>query len=183
MVATVIPPSQIASRILLIRHCRVIVDADLANLYGVTTKRLNEQVKRNIGRFPADFAFQLTIEEKSEVVANCDHLKHLKFSPNNPHVFTEHGAIMAAGVLNSPKAIETSILVVRTFVKLRQLLNTNEKLRHKLIELENRLGNHDEAIKKLVRTFFELMETPTIEKKKQIGFASWSNMQRHKVIS
>jgi len=98
--------------ILLIRGQKVILAADLAGLYGVTTKRLNEQVKRNRERFPEDFLFQLTTEEKNELVANCDHLSNLKFSPKLPYAFTEHGAIMAASVLNSEQAIETSIFVV-----------------------------------------------------------------------
>jgi hypothetical protein len=89
----------IEKRILFIRYQRVMLDADLAELYGVTTKRLNEQVKRNRNRFPEDFMFQLTEEEKIDVVANCDHLKRLRFSPNLPHAFTEHGAIMLASVL------------------------------------------------------------------------------------
>src|SRR3990167_9018499 len=112
---------KIASTILLIRNQKVILDADLASLYGVTTKRLNEQVKRNIDRFPTDFAFQLSHKEKIRVVANCDHLNNLKFSSTNPYAFTEHGTIMAASVLNSPKAIEVSLLVIRTFFQLLQL--------------------------------------------------------------
>ena len=84
----------------------MILDADLAAIYGVSTKRLNEQVRRNVERFPADFAFQLTPLEKAEVVANCDHLRKLKFSPVLPRAFTEHGAIMAANVLNCPQAIQ-----------------------------------------------------------------------------
>lgn len=95
----IISPKLIEQRILLIRKQKVIIDADLAALYGVTTKRLNEQVKRNKERFPTDFMFQLTLAEKQEVVANCDHLTSLKFSRNIPHAFTEHGAIMAASVL------------------------------------------------------------------------------------
>ncbi len=88
--------TRIRERILLIRGCRVMIDMDLAELYKVSTRRLNEQVKRNKDRFPADFMFQLTKEEKLEVVANCDHLKKLKYSPSLPNAFTEHGAIMAA---------------------------------------------------------------------------------------
>ena len=91
--------------ILVIRGQRIMLDADLARLYGVSTKRLNEQVKRNRERFPARFMFQLTAEEKAEVVANCDHLRNLKFSPVLPNAFTEHGAIMAATVLNTSRAI------------------------------------------------------------------------------
>ncbi len=101
----------------------MILDTDLAKLYGVTTKRLNEQVKRNRERFPEDFMFQLTPEERSEVVANCDHLSKLKFSPVLPCAFTEHGAIMAASILNTPRAIETSVLVVRAFVRLRKQID------------------------------------------------------------
>ena len=112
---------QIEQTILLIRGHRVMLDTDLADLYGVTTKRLNEQVKRNRNRFPADFMFQLTSTEKAEVVANCDHLKKLKFSPVRPFVFTEHGAVMVASVLNSKRAIEVSIYVVRAFVALREM--------------------------------------------------------------
>ncbi|MCX7121547.1 MAG: ORF6N domain-containing protein [Gammaproteobacteria bacterium] len=161
---------QIATKIMLIRNQKVIVDADLANLYGVTTKRLNEQVKRNRDRFPADFVFELTKSEKLEVVANCDHLARLKFASENPNVFTEHGVIMAASVLNSPKAIEVSVLVVRTFVKLRQLLSTNVTLRHKLSELESRLNGHDDAIKSLVSVIRQMMEMPSTDDKPKIGF-------------
>jgi len=104
-----IPEEVIMSKILIIRGVKVMIDSDIAELYGVTTKRLNEQVKRNIKRFPADFMFQLTEKEKQKVVANCDHLKRVKFSPNNPFAFTEHGAVMLASVLNSDKAIIVNI--------------------------------------------------------------------------
>src|SRR5271169_3335046 len=116
---TLVPVERIESRILLIRSQKVLVDSDLAELYGVSTKRLNEQVKRNQNRFPADFMFKLTAKEKTEVVANCDHLPSLKFSPGLPNAFTEHGAIMVASVLNTPRAMEVSVYVVRAFVKLR----------------------------------------------------------------
>jgi hypothetical protein len=98
-----IPLEVIERSILLIRGQRVMLDADLAGLYGVSTKRLNEQVRRNRDRFPGDFMFQLTANEKAEVVANCDHLSKLRFSPVLPNAFTEHGAIMAASVLNPQK--------------------------------------------------------------------------------
>ena len=100
---------QIQQRILLIRGEKVIIDADLAEAYGVTTKALNQAIRRNAARFPPDFMFRLTKEEKQEVVTNCDHLQKLKFSPVNPHAFTEHGAIMAASVLNSQKAVEVCL--------------------------------------------------------------------------
>src|SRR6266849_3262261 len=104
-----IPLERITQAILMIRGMRVMIDADLARLYGVPTKRLNEQVQRNRDRFPGDFMFRLSLEEKMEVVANCDHLRNLKFSPARPLAFTEHGALMLASVLNSSKAVETSI--------------------------------------------------------------------------
>lgn len=107
-------------RILNLRGQKVILDADLATLYGVSTKRLNEQVKRNADRFPADFMFQLSRQEKAEVVANCDHLSRLKFSPSLPNAFTEHGALMAANLLNSRHAVAMSVYVIRAFVKMRE---------------------------------------------------------------
>ena len=105
----IVPVERVEKTILLVRGQKVILDADLAELYGVSTKRLNEQVKRNRKRFPEDFMFQLAAAEKSEVVANCDHLSRLKFSRTLPHAFTEHGAIMVASVLNTPGAIEVKI--------------------------------------------------------------------------
>ncbi len=112
---------QVANRILQLRGQRVMLDADLAELYGVTTKRLNEQVKRNADRFPGDFMFQLNAAEKAEVVANCDHLDQLKFSSSLPYAFTEHGALMLGNVLKSSRAIEVSLLVVRAFVQIREM--------------------------------------------------------------
>jgi hypothetical protein len=118
---SLIPVERIEQAILLIRGEKVMLDIDLAVIYGVTTKRLNEQVKRNAGRFPPDFMFQLIETEKAEVVANCDHLARLKFSPHLPYAFTEHGALMLANVLNSERAAQTSVMVVRAFVKLRRM--------------------------------------------------------------
>lgn len=164
-----IPIEQIQQSILLIRGKRVMVDADLAKLYGVSTKRLNEQVKRNRNRFPEDFMFQLTAAEKTEVVAKCDHLAKLKYSPTHPYVFTEHGAIMLAAVLNTPRAIEVSVFVVRAFVRLREILAAHKALAHKLTELENKIETHDEAIRSLVSAIRQLMAPPAGGQKK-IGF-------------
>lgn len=129
-------PQRIESHILTLRGVRVMVDADLAELYGVTTKRLNEQVKRNLTRFPSDFMFQINAIEKAEVVAICDHLSKLKFSKSLPYAFTEHGAIQAANVLASPQAIEMDIYVVRAFVQLRQSAITDSDLAKRLTDLE-----------------------------------------------
>ncbi len=155
--------------ILLIRGQKVMLDSDLARLYGVSTKRLNEQVKRNRDRFPGDFMFQLTDKEKAEVVAICDHLKNLRFSPVLPHAFTEHGAIMLASVLNSSRAIEVSLYVVRAFVKLRETLARHRNLAQKLAELERKIGKHDEEIQSLFHAIRQLMSPPEPRKRK-IGF-------------
>ena len=133
--STVLVP-RIESRIQVIRGLRVMIDVDLAALYGVQTKRLNEQVKRNRERFPTDFLFQLNAAEKAEVVANCDHLQKLKFSKVLPYAFTEHGAIQAANVLASTQAVEMGIYVVRAFVQLREALSTNADVAKRLAELE-----------------------------------------------
>jgi hypothetical protein len=165
----VVPEERIAQGILMIREHKVMLDADLADLYGVTTKRLNEQVKRNQGRFPPDFMFQLTAVEKAEVVANCDHLARLKFSPALPNAFTEHGAIMAASVLNTARAVEMSVFVVRAFVRLRQMLASNADLARKLATLEKK---YDTQFKVVFDAIRELM-TPPERKKRSIGFAPW----------
>ena len=159
----------LGARILTLRGHRVILDADLAELYGVTTKRLNEQVKRNADRFPSDFMFRLTAHEKAGVVANCDHLQRLKFSAVIPCAFTEHGAVMAASVLNSPEAVEASVFVVRAFIAMRDALASSQVLARKLLELERKVGGHDETIAALVSAIRNLMETPP-PKKRKIGF-------------
>jgi ORF6N domain len=167
--SALVPREQIEQRILVIRGNRVILDSDLAILYGVTTKRLNEQVKRNRHRFPEDFMFQLTAQEKAEVVANCDHLKKLRFSPARPFAFTEHGAVMVASVLNSERAVEVSIYVVRAFVKLREMLGTHKALAQKLDELERQVESHDSHIRSLFEAIRQLME-PARSKSRRIGF-------------
>jgi hypothetical protein len=152
--------------ILLIRGQKVLLATDLAALYGVTTKRLNQQVKRNIERFPEDFMFQLTADEKDEVVANCNHLSNLKYSPTLPYAFTEHGALMAASILNSERAIETSIFVVRAFVRLRQMLASHKDLERKLESLEER---YEERFQVVFETLDQLL-TVQNKPKKKIGF-------------
>jgi hypothetical protein len=161
-----IPVEMIERKILLIRDEKVMLDADLAVIYGVSTKALNQAVKRNKERFPEDFMFQLTKSEKEEVVTNCDHLKKLKFSPVLPYVFTEHGAIMLASVLNSPVAVQTSVLVVRAFVKLREMLITHKDLARKLADMEKK---YDSQFKVVFDAIRQLM-TPPATKKRKIGF-------------
>jgi hypothetical protein len=161
---------KIEERIFLIRGEKVVIDSDLAEFYGVPTKRLNEQLKRNRDRFPVDFVFQLTAEEKSEVVANCDHLSKLKFSRSLPYAFTEHGTIMAATVLNSTRAIEVSVFIVRAFVKLRQTISLNKDISQKVTRIENRLADHDQQILSLVKALKQLIDTKPLPKKRRIGF-------------
>ena len=161
---------RIQRRILLVRGEKVIIDSDLAEVYGVTTKVLNQAVRRNAGRFPPDFMFRLTTEEKQEVVTNCDHLQNLKYSPVNPRVFTEHGAIMAASVLNSQQAIEASVFVVRAFVKLREVIAGYRELARKMAKLEARLADHDDQIMSLVQAIRHLMAPEPPPEKRRIGF-------------
>ena len=136
--ANLIPLERIERAIFFIRGQKVMLDADLAEIYGVTTKRLNEQVRRNMGRFPPDFMFQLSEPEKTEVVANCDHLARLKFSPYLPFAFTEHGALMLANVLNSKRAVQASVQVIRAFVRLRKMMASHADLARKLELLEKK---------------------------------------------
>ena len=171
---------RIESRIQVIRGLRVMIDVDLATLYGVQTKRLNEQVKRNRDRFPSDFLFQLTLDEKAEVVANCDHLQNLKFSKTLPFAFTEHGAIQAANVLASSQAVEMGIYVVRAFVQLRQSLSANVDVAKRLADLEMKTESlemsHDTfsrntrlQLRQLLDAVRELT-TPPEPPKRPIGF-------------
>jgi hypothetical protein len=161
---------QIENRILIIRGEKVILDAELARLYGVTTFRLNQQVNRNRKRFPSDFCFVLTPSEKAEVIANCINLKSLKYSPALPKVFTEHGAVMAASVLNTPVAVRASIFVVRAFVRLRSLLAAHKDLAGKLEELMKKVGTHDAQIRGLFEAIRELMAPPPPKPKPRIGY-------------
>ena len=134
------------------------------------TKRLNEQVKRNKDRFPNDFMFQLSPDEKAEVVANCDHLENLKYSTALPYAFTEHGAIMAAGVLNTSRAIEISVFIVRAFVKVRQMVAGHKDLQRKITQIERRLTDHDEQIIELVNLIKQLLNPEPPPKKRRIGY-------------
>ena len=146
------------SKILLIRNQKVMIDRDLAELYGVTTKRLNEQVKRNANRFPENFMFQLTEIEKEQVVANCDHLKSLKFSSFLPYVFTEHGTMMLANVINSEKAVEVSIRIIEIFVRMREYLSEDITLKLDIEQIKKKLINQDKNIELVFSYLDEMME-------------------------
>jgi hypothetical protein len=156
----------IEARILTIRGQRVMLDADLAHIYGVSTKQLNQQVKRNRDRFPGDFAFRLTVAEKARVVADYDHIKSLKFSPTLPNAFTEHGAVMLAAVLQSPTAVAASIQVVRAFIRLRTLVAEQAALVSRLDELEARYDRQFKGVFDAIRALMAPPDKPP----KRIGF-------------
>ena len=160
---------RIESLILSVRGLRVMLDSDLARIYGVELKRLNEQFKRNRDRFPNDFAFQLNFQEVTNMrsqfaTASKRNIRYL------PWVFTEHGAIMLASVLNSERAVQMSVSVVRAFVGMREQLAAHKELAKKLDELEHRVSGHDEAIGNLFEAIRQLVEPPLPEDRKQIGF-------------
>ena len=164
---------QIEPLILTIRGQKVLLDRDLAALYGVPTKRLNEQVRRNRKRFPEDFMFQLSKEEfedwRSQIATSNPSAK--MGLRRRPYAFTEHGAIMAATILNSPRAVEVSVFVVRAFVKLRQWMADHKELSLKLTELDRKVAGHDDAIRQLVAAIRQLMAPPPDPKRGKIGFA------------
>jgi hypothetical protein len=164
------PPFAVESRILFLRHLRVILDTDIAELYGVPVRILNQQLKRNRERFPSDFVFQLTAAEqqilRSQNVISTDKHGGRRY---RPFAFTEHGAIMAATVLNSDRAVRMSVFVVRAFVRLREMFATNQRLAGKIGELERRLDTHDSTIVELIEAIKELM-TPQAPTRGRIGF-------------
>jgi hypothetical protein len=160
----------IESLILTIRGQKVILDADLAGLYGVPTKALNQAIKRNSERFPEDFLFRLTEKERDEVVTNCDHLMRLKFSPKLPVAFTEHGATMAAMVLNSADAVAMSVFVVRAFIQMREQLAANAAILKRLAEIDKTLLEHDQALRAIWTKLQPLLAPPPEPPRRRIGF-------------
>jgi hypothetical protein len=168
----------IERRIHLLRGHKVMLDSDLASLYGVATKTLNRAVKRNLDRFPEDFMFRLTMEE-SEHLRRQFGTSNLRYqngtsswggSRYTPSAFTEHGAIMAASVLNSPRAVQASLMVVRVFVRMREMVTANQEMARKLGLLDRKLENHDVAIRNLVQAIRKLMAPPAPKKRRKIGF-------------
>jgi len=165
----------ITGKIFILRGHRVMLDRDLANLYGVETKALNQAVKRNQDRFPEDFMFRLTSEEakaaislRSQIVTlkRGQHIKYL------PYVFTEHGVVMLANVLMSAVAVRASIQVVRAFVHLRQLLATNEQLARKIEALERKVGNHDADLQAILAMLRKILQPSPPPPRRPFGFAS-----------
>ena len=171
-ISTLIPIDAIAKRIVFIRGQRVILDTDLAQLYDVPTRVLNQAVKRNGERFDVDFMFQLRQDEHEALRSQLVILKmgrgqHRKYLP---YVFTEHGAYMAGNILQSPRAIEVSKFIVRAFIQMRDLLATHKNIAKQLTELEQRVTGHDQDIAQIIKAIHRLLEPPTAPKKRPIGF-------------
>ncbi|MBI2841786.1 MAG: ORF6N domain-containing protein [Armatimonadetes bacterium] len=169
----IIPVESVTDTILILRGQRVILDSDLARLYGVSTGQFNQAVKRNLDRFPPDFMFQLTEEEHKSLRSQIVTLKagrgqHRKYLP---YAFTEHGAVMAASVLKTQRAVEVSVYVVRAFIQLRELLGTRTEIGRKLDELEQRLDGHGEQIKLILEAIQALIALPD-PSDRRIGFRS-----------
>ncbi len=170
----IIPIEKIENKILTIRNQKVMLDRDLAELYGVETKVLNQAVKRNIERFPDDFMFQLTKEEKEEVVTNCDHLAVLKFSYRLPYAFTLYGVSMLSSVLNSPTAIRINIQIIRAFIHYVMQVSPYDESRKAIYRLEMKYEKDMEYLSKLLFHEVDRLEQLILKPKKQIGFKSSS---------
>ena len=158
---------EISDRIYTMRNEQIIIDRDLAELYGVETKRLNEQVKRNSERFPSDFMFQINDNEKNELVAKCDRFNSMKHSTVNPYAFTEQGVYMLSSVLKSKKAVEVNISIIRTFKKLREFSKHYNALAKKIMEVERK---GDKQYKELSKALEELIHESKVVESKTIGF-------------
>lgn len=178
--SVVAPVERITQSIVIIRGQRVLLDRDLAEIYGVTTGRLNEAVKRNRARFPEDFMLQLTAAEVENLISQFA-ISSWGGRRKLPFAFTEHGAIQAANVLRSTRAVEMGIYVVRAFVQLRDLLASNKELAKRVDELEKRivrkLDTHDQAITEIIKTIRQLMNPPE-SKKRAIGFVELQEKKR-----
>jgi hypothetical protein len=167
-----VPTGRIERTIYLIRDQRVMLDSNLAELYGVSAKRLNEQVKRNLARFPADFMFQLTREEAAAIRSQIATIHtgrgaHRKYLP---YAFTELGVAMLSSVLRSDRAIKVNIAIMRAFARLREVLATHKDFARKLAELEKTLGEHDEKFQVVFEAIRQLMHPPAPRKRRRIGF-------------
>jgi len=168
-----IPIEAIERQIVVLRGHRVMLDRDLAEIYGVALKRLNEQMKRNRERFPEDFMFQLTFEEGKAVILSRSQIATLKRGENikyRPYAFSEHGAVMLANVLRSPVAVRASIQVVRAFVNLRRMLATREDLARKIDTIDRQVGKHDAELRDVLRILRKLLEPPPVPPKRPMGF-------------
>jgi hypothetical protein len=166
---SLIPQESIEGKILFLRGKKVMPDRDLAELYGVGTKVLNQAVKRNIKRFPDDFMFQLDKLETKELVTNCDRFTSMKHSSVNPYAFTEQGVAMLSSVLNSERAIMVNIQIMRVFVHIKEMVLPNSDLKRKVDVLEKKYEKHDQEFKVVFDAIRQLLEPP-LKPKKRIGF-------------
>ena len=164
--SNLLPGEVIANRIYYIRGQKVMIDRDLAELYEVDTKALNQAVKRNIERFPAEFMFELTSSERHELITNCDRFKRLKHSSYMPYAFTEQGIAMLSSVLKSKRAIQVNIAIMKTFVKLRELISSHQDIVRKIEQLE---GKYDQQFKIVFDAIKALINEP-VKKVGKIGF-------------
>jgi hypothetical protein len=168
---TAVPVESIVGKIVLVRGEKVLLDRDLAKLYGVTTGNLNKAVKRNIDRFPNDFMFQLTTEEYKSLRFRFGIFKKGQHSKYLAYAFTEQGVAMLSSVLKSKRSIEVNIAIMRTFVRLREMLATHKELSRKFADLEQRIEGHDEHIQNIFNAIRQLMTT-TESPRKKIGFTA-----------
>jgi hypothetical protein len=175
----VIPIQLIAERILLVRGEKVLLDRDLAALYGVETRTLNQAVKRNASRFPGDFMFVLSRDEIGRISQSVTSSSHLKFS-KQVRAFTEQGVAMLSSVLNSERAVKVNIAIMRAFVKLRETLETNRELARKFAELEKHVGKHDDEIAAIIDAIRQLMAPPE-KPRREIGFHAREKAARYRV--
>lgn len=175
------PIERIQRLILLIRGEKVMLDADLAALYGVTTGNLNKAVRRNLDRFPSDFMFQLTSEETETLIFQFGRSNGRGGSRHCPYAFTEQGVAMLSSVLHSPRAVQVNIAIMRAFVQLRQLLASHGELARKLADLEQRIENHDASIRALFEAIRQLMTPPEPPPRPEIGFHIKENAVRYRV--
>lgn len=166
---SLIPAEKIENKILFMRRQKVMLDRDLAKLYNVPTKRLNEQVKRNIKRFPKDFMFQLSWAEVKSLKSQNATLKRGQHTKYRTYAFTEQGVAMLSSVLHSERAIQMNIAIMRAFVKLRQILSTHKELAYKLEQLERKIEKHDGEIRTIFEAIRQLMEPPE-KTKRRLGF-------------
>jgi hypothetical protein len=160
----------IESLILTLRGRKILIDADLAAIYGVETRTLNQAVKRNAERFPEDFIFTLNAAEKLEVITNCDHLARLKFAKSLPFAFTEHGAIMVATVLNSKQAVTMSVYVVRAFIQMREQLVANTEILRRLAQIDQALLQHNAGLRDIYQKLRPLLQPAPDPPRRRIGF-------------
>jgi hypothetical protein len=176
----IVSAEQIALRIRLFRGQKVLLDSDLAQLYGVTTGNLNKAVNRNRERFPEDFVFQLTAEEAQNLIFQIGRSKGRGGRRHFPYAFTEQGVAMLSSVLQSERAVKINIAIMRAFVKLREMLETNRELARKFSELEQRVGKHDEEITAILEAIRQLIAPPK-KARREIGFHVREKAPRYRV--